>query len=162
MHFCLFNHPFSLKYFAFLNSLRHIDKLKVRLDAQLNELLSRRTNLLSACVWKKVLSNQRQLSILKVKNMHSSGTEAIKTQIQPSKPKREITNITKSQNTKITYGQPSEQLFFKRLSLSNPNRTKSNMSTRKVILHRDSDTKNRQQRERERNATKYRLGTVSN
>ena len=29
----------------------------------------------------------------------------------PSKPKREITNITDSQNTRRTYGQPSEQLF---------------------------------------------------
>ena len=29
-----------------------------------------------------------------------SGTEAIRTQIQPSKPKREISNITNSQNTK--------------------------------------------------------------
>ena len=29
--------------------------------------------------------------------MQRSGTEAIRTQIQPSKPKREITNITNSQ-----------------------------------------------------------------
>ena len=64
--------------------------------------------------------------------MQRSGTEAIRTQIQPSKPKREITNITNSQNTKRTYGQPSEQLFPKRWPLSNRNR--------------NSDTKNRQQR----------------
>ena len=32
--------------------------------------------------------------------MQKSGTEAIRTQIQSSKPKREITNITNSQNTK--------------------------------------------------------------
>ena len=32
--------------------------------------------------------------------MQRTGTKAIRTQIQPSKPKREITNITKSQNTK--------------------------------------------------------------
>ena len=32
--------------------------------------------------------------------MQRSGTEAIRTQIQPSNPKREITNITNSQNTK--------------------------------------------------------------
>ena len=50
----------------------------------------------------------------KVKNMQRSGTEAIRTQIQPSKPKREITNITNSQNTKRKNGQPSEQLFPKR------------------------------------------------
>ena len=83
---------------------------------------------------------------IKVKSMHRSGTEAIRTQIQPSKPKREITKITDSQNTKITYGQPSEQLFPKRWPLSNPNRTKNNMNTRKVKCHRNSDTKNRQQR----------------
>ena len=43
--------------------------------------------------------------------MQRSGTEAIRTQIQPSKSKREITNNTNSQNTKRRYGQPSEQLF---------------------------------------------------
>ena len=43
--------------------------------------------------------------------MQRSGTEAIRTQIQPSKRKREITKITNSQNTNRTYGQPSEQLF---------------------------------------------------
>ena len=32
--------------------------------------------------------------------MQRSGTETIRTQIQPSKPKREITNITNSKNTK--------------------------------------------------------------
>ena len=35
----------------------------------------------------------------KVKSMQRSGTEAIGPQIQPSKEKREITNITNSQNT---------------------------------------------------------------
>ena len=39
--------------------------------------------------------------------MQRSGTEAIRNQIQPSKPKREITNYTNIQNTKRTYGQPS-------------------------------------------------------
>ena len=76
---------------------------------------------------------------VKVRSMQRSGTEAIKTQIQPSKPKREITNITNSQNTKRTYGQPS-----KRWPLSN--QTKNNMNTHKVKHHRNSDTKNRQQR----------------
>ena len=33
--------------------------------------------------------------------MQRSGTEAIRTQLQPSKPKREIINITNSQNTKM-------------------------------------------------------------
>ena len=73
-----------------------------------------------------------QLHVLvKVKGMQRSGTEAIRTQLQTSKPKREITNITNSQNTKRTYyGQPIEQLFPKRLPLSNRNRTKNNMNTR--------------------------------
>ena len=47
----------------------------------------------------------------KVKCMQRSGTEAIRTKLQRSKPKREITN---SQNTKRTHGQSSKQLFPKR------------------------------------------------
>ena len=50
--------------------------------------------------------------------MQRSRTEGIRTETQPSKPKREITYITNSQNTKRTYGQPSEQLFPKRWPLS--------------------------------------------
>ena len=65
----------------------------------------------------------------KVKSMERSETEAIRTQIQPPKSKREISNITNSQNTKRTYGQPSQQLFPKRWPLSNRNRTKNNMNT---------------------------------
>ena len=49
-----------------------------------------------------------------VKSMQRSETGAIRTQLQPSKQKRVIINITNSQNTKRTYGQPSEQLFPKR------------------------------------------------
>ena len=60
--------------------------------------------------------------MIQVKRMQRSGTEAIRTQIQPSKPKREITNITNSQNTKRTYGQPSEQIFPKRWPLSKINK----------------------------------------
>ena len=61
----------------------------------------------------------------KVKSMQRSGTKAIRTQLrQPSNPNREITNITNSQNTEITYGQLSEQLYPKRWPLSNRNRTK--------------------------------------
>ena len=73
--------------------------------------------------------------------MQRPGTEAITTQIQLSKPKREITKITNSQNSKRTYRQPGEQLFTKRLPLSNSNRTKNNMSTRKMKHHRNSDKK---------------------
>ena len=78
--------------------------------------------------------------------MQRSGTEAIRTQIQPSRPKQEITNITNSQNTKRTYGQQSEQLFPKRWPLSNQNQTKNYMNTHKVKCHRNSDTKNMQKR----------------
>ena len=78
--------------------------------------------------------------------MQRSGTEATRTQIHTSKPKLEITKITKKQNTKRTYGQPSEQLFPKRWPLSNPSRTKTIMNTGKMKRHRNSDTKNRQQR----------------
>ena len=59
-----------------------------------------------------------------VKRIQRPGTEAIRTQIQPSKPKREITKNANSQITKRTYGQPSEQLYCKRWPLSNPNRIK--------------------------------------
>ena len=45
--------------------------------------------------------------------MQRSGTEESRTLIQPSRPKREITKITNTQNTKRTYGQPSEQLSSK-------------------------------------------------
>ena len=37
---------------------------------------------------------------MEVRSMQKSGTEEIRTQIQPSKPKLEIINITNSQNTK--------------------------------------------------------------
>ena len=40
-----------------------------------------------------------------------------------------------------TFGQPSGQLFPKRWSLSNPNRTKSIMNKHKVKHHRNSDSK---------------------
>ena len=42
--------------------------------------------------------------------MQRSGTKAIRTQIQPSKPKQKITKITNSQNTKRTYGKSNENL----------------------------------------------------
>ena len=93
----------------------------------------------------------------KVRRMQRSGTEAIRTQTKPSKPKREITKITNSQNTERTHSQPSEQLFPKRWPLSNRNRTKNNMNTFKVKRRRNSDTKNRQEPQQN-----YRIGTVSN
>ena len=51
--------------------------------------------------------------------MPRSGTEAIRTQIQPSKSNRE-TYITNSQNTKRTHGQPSQQLFPKNGATQQP------------------------------------------
>ena len=84
----------------------------------------------------------RVCSHVEVKSMQRSRTETNRTQSQPSKPKREITNITNSQNTKRTYGQPSEQLFPKSLRwpLSNRNRSKNNMNTHKVKRHRNTLT----------------------
>ena len=85
--------------------------------------------------------------------MQRPGTEAIRTQIQPSKPKRKITNITISQNTNRTYGQLSEQLFPKRWPLSNPNLTNNNMNVTATLTPK---TGNREAQQI------YRLGTVSN
>ena len=93
-----------------------------------------------------------------VRKYKKSGTEVIRTQIQPSKPKQEITNITNRQNAKRTYGQPSEQLFHKRWHFSNRNRTKNDMNTHKVKRHINYDTKTGN-REPQQN---YRLGIVSN
>ena len=59
--------------------------------------------------------------LLKLKSMQKPETGTTRAQIPPSKPKREITKITNSQNTIRAYGQPSEQLFPKRWPLSNPN-----------------------------------------
>ena len=67
--------------------------------------------------------------------------------------KWEVTKITNSQNTKRTYGQPSEQLFPKRWPFSNPNRTTNIMNKHKVKCNRNSD------REPQHS---YCLGTVSN
>ena len=64
------------------------------------------------------------MKILIVKRMQRSGTEAIRTQSRQSKQKLEITDIRRVKIQKRTYyGQPSEQLFPKRWSLSNRNRT---------------------------------------
>ena len=44
--------------------------------------------------------------------MQRSRTDAIRAQLQHSKPKREITNITNSQNTKRTYMVNRVSSFF--------------------------------------------------
>ena len=98
------------------------------------------------------------LSFLVLAKRKKELRQSFRTQLQPSKPKPEINNIINSQNTKRTYCQPSEQLFPKRWSLRNRNRTKNNMDTNKVKIHRNSDTKTGN-REPQQN---YRLGTVSN
>ena len=89
--------------------------------------------------------------------MQRPGTEAIRNEIQPSITKQEITKITKSQY-KENIRSTKRRLFPKRWPLSNPNRTKKCMNTRKVKRHRNSDTKtdNREPQQI------YRLGTVSN
>ena len=47
-------------------------------------------------VLEQSINKKKMNTPLKVKRMQRSGTEAIRTQLQPSKPKREITNITNS------------------------------------------------------------------
>ena len=69
---------------------------------------------------------------IKLKSMQRSGTKAIRTQIQPSKPAREITKITNSQNTKRTYGQRVSSYFPKGGHSATQNRNKHNINTRKV------------------------------
>ena len=91
--------------------------------------------------------------------MQKPGTEAIRTKIQLSKPKREITKITKCQNKKRTYDQPSEQHFPKRWPLSNLNRTKNSMNTHKLKRHRNSDTKigNREPQQNKSSVSTWRI-----
>ena len=72
---------------------------------------------------------------IEVNSMQRSGTEAIRTQIQPSKPKLEITNITNSQNIKRAYGQPSEQLSRKRWPLSNRHPLELTETSRQMACH---------------------------
>ena len=80
---------------------------------------------------------------IEIKGMQIPGTEEIRTYIQPLKPKREITKITKSQKTKRTYGQSSERLFLKGgHSATQP----EHMNTPKAKRHRNFKAKNRQQR----------------
>ena len=54
--------------------------------------------------------------------MQRPGTKRNRTKIKTYKQEWEITKITNSQNTKRTYGQPSEQLFPKRWPLENKRR----------------------------------------
>ena len=97
--------------------------------------------------------------ILKViKSMQKQELKQSEPNSSPRNPNREITYITNSQNTERAYGQPSEQLFPKRWSLSNRNRTKNNMNTRKVKRHRNSDTKTGYRVPQQI----YRIRTVSN
>ena len=86
---------------------------------------------------------------IKVKSMQRSGTEAIRTQIKPSKPKREVSKITNSQNTKNMVNRVSS--YFP--NVGNPKPNKNDMNTHKVKRHQ-----NRQQR----TTTNYHIGTVSN
>ena len=78
---------------------------------------SRFSNVNTSVVQVAKNTSVEKVKSMKVKGMQISGIEAIRIRIQPPKPKREITKITKSQDTKRTYGQPSEQLFSKRWPL---------------------------------------------
>ena len=69
-----------------------------------------------------------------------TGTGAIRTEIPPFKPNREITKVTNSQNTKRTNGQPSGQLFPTRWLLSNPNQTKNKCTNIRLNITEYSDT----------------------
>ena len=87
--------------------------------------------------------------ILKVKLCKDQELKQSETKSSPQNQngkyiKLQIVKIQREHN----HGQPSEQLqvFPKKWPFSNPNRTKNNMSKRKVKRHRSSDTKNRQQR----------------
>ena len=80
--------------------------------------------------------------VFEVKCIQRSGTEAIKTQIQPSKPKREITNILncKIQREHIV-NRVSSYIPKVATQISNRNRTKNYMKTHKVKRHRNCGTK---------------------
>ena len=72
--------------------------------------------------------------------MQRSGTEAIRTQIQPSKSKWEITNITNSQNTKENIWSTELAAISQKVATQQPKPNLNNMNTRKVKRHRSSDT----------------------
>ena len=65
------------KFSNFVLSVKEIKRTKARTDLYFGSAIT------------------RKIMYSKAKSMQRSGTEAIRTQIQPSKPKREITNITK-------------------------------------------------------------------
>ena len=64
--------------------------------------------------------------------MQRSGTEAIRTQIQPSKPKRETTNITNSQNTNLENNRVSS--FFRKSGHSNRSYRKVDNNSARLFL----------------------------
>ena len=80
-----------------LESMCISDLLSLLLFILVLEALSRQFR--TGVPWELIL----MADSLEVKSMQKSGTEAIRTQSQLSKPKRELTNITNSQNTKRTY-----------------------------------------------------------
>ena len=95
------------------------------------------------------------ISCEQVKCMERPGTEAIRTQIQSSKLKREITKMTNSQNTKRTHGQPTQNR-----PLSNPKRTKHNTNTRKVNVT-EIPTAKSGNRDPQQNTRKSKQTTIS-
>ena len=103
-----------------------------------------------------VLFNSSPCGIVKVRSVQRPGTEAIGTQIQPSRPKREMTYIIKSQNTKENIWSAELAANSQKVAIQQQN--KNSMNTHRVKRHRSSDNKT-DNREPQRN---YRLGTVSN
>ena len=71
--------------------------------------------------------------------------EAIRTWTQPSKPKRNITNITNTKIVKIhkvTFGQPHERsAIFHKVATQQPKPNLNNRNKRNVKRHQNSDTK---------------------
>ena len=98
-------HGTTIKTSCFAQSFQHIPRtLQMLMHANEWKIMSDLFILINMILLKVKLSNDQELvqSII------------IRTQIHPSKPKREITNITNSKNLKRLNCQPSEQLFPKR------------------------------------------------
>ena len=117
------------KNLCFFQNHKFLESLKVYIGLQ-------RCNISIIKLLLAVVDSEFSIIIWKqLKRMQRPGNEAIRTQIHPSKPKREIIKITNSQNTKRTYGQPRS--YFPKTGHS------ATQPKLKIILtrHRNSDTK---------------------
>ena len=95
------------------------------------------------------------IGFTKLKSVQRSGTEVIRTQLQPSKRIREILKLVKIQREHMVNPVSS---YCPKGGHSATETEKNNMNTRKVKRHRNSDTKtcNREPQQ------SYRIGTVMN